>query len=81
MKAAVYTRYGRPDVVQIADVEMPVPKDNEVLIKVRAASVNPLDGGLMKGKPYSGRILLGLRKPRTHDPAEMWPARLRSAGT
>jgi NADPH:quinone reductase-like Zn-dependent oxidoreductase len=43
MKAAVYTGYGPPDVVQIADVEKPVLKDNEVLIKVRAASVNPLD--------------------------------------
>jgi NADPH:quinone reductase-like Zn-dependent oxidoreductase len=39
MKAAVYTRYGPPDVVQITDVEKPVPKDNEVLIEVRAASV------------------------------------------
>jgi NADPH:quinone reductase-like Zn-dependent oxidoreductase len=43
MKAAVYTRYGSPDVVQITDVEKPVPKDDEVLIKVRAASVNPAD--------------------------------------
>jgi NADPH:quinone reductase-like Zn-dependent oxidoreductase len=46
MKAAVYTRYGSPDVVvQFEDVEKPVPKDNEVLLKVRAASVNPLDAG------------------------------------
>ena len=63
MKAAVYTRYGAPDVVQINDVEKPVPKDNQVLIKVRAASVNPLDWRLMKGRPYSLRILFGLRKP------------------
>jgi len=68
MKAAVYTRYGPPDVVQIVDVEMPVPKDNEALIKVRAASVNPLDGGLMKGKPYSGRMVTGLRKPKDTRP-------------
>ena len=69
MKAAVYTRYGPPDVVvQIEDVERPVPKDNEVLIKVRAASVNPLDAGLMKGKPHSFRILFGLRKPRLTRP-------------
>jgi NADPH:quinone reductase-like Zn-dependent oxidoreductase len=61
MKAAVYTRYGAPDVVRIVDVEMPIPRDNEVLIKVRAASVNPLDGGLMKGKPYSGRIVRSLQ--------------------
>jgi NADPH:quinone reductase-like Zn-dependent oxidoreductase len=64
MKAAVYTRYGPPDVVQIVDVERPVPKDSEVLIKVRAASVNPLDGGLMAGKPYSFRIMTGLRRPK-----------------
>src|SRR5713226_6252775 len=65
MKAAVYTRYGPPDVVvQITDVEKPVPKDNEVFIKVRAASVNPLDGGLMKGRPYIARVMTGLRKPK-----------------
>ncbi len=65
MKAAVYRRYGPPDVVvQIEDVEKPVPKDNEVLIEVRAASVNPLDGALMKGRPYIARIMTGLRKPK-----------------
>src|SRR5271166_3252654 len=68
MKAAVYTRYGPPDVVQIVDVEMPVPQDNEVLIKVRAASLNPIDGGLMKGRPCSARILFGLRKPKDTRP-------------
>jgi NADPH:quinone reductase-like Zn-dependent oxidoreductase len=61
MKAAVYVRYGPPDVVQIEDVEMPSPKDHEVLIKVRAASVNPLDEGLTKG---AGRIVTGLCKPK-----------------
>jgi len=64
MKAAVYTRYGPPDVVQIADVEKPVPKDNEVLIKVRAASLNPLDWHFMRGTPYAVRIIAGLRKPK-----------------
>ena len=68
MKAAVYTRYGPPDVVQIEDVEKPVPKDNEVLIRVRAASVNPLDAGLMKGKPHSFRLFFGLSKPRLTRP-------------
>ena len=69
MKAAVYTRNGPPDVVvQIEDLERPVPTDNEVLIKVRAASVNPLDAGLMKGKPHNFRILFGLRKPRLTRP-------------
>jgi NADPH:quinone reductase-like Zn-dependent oxidoreductase len=64
MKAALYSRYGSPDVVQIKDVEKPVPKDNEVLIEVRAASLNPLDWHLMRGQPYIGRLLFGLRKPK-----------------
>ena len=64
MKAAVYTRCGPPDVVQIKDVEKPVPKDDEVLIRVRAASVNPVDWHFMRGTPYFVRIMTGLRKPK-----------------
>jgi len=66
MKAAVYTRYGPSDVLQIWDVEKPVPNDNEVLIKVSAASVNPADWHLMEGKPSFARLLfgLGLVKPK-----------------
>src|SRR6266568_8664596 len=63
MKAAVYTRYGPPDVVQIMDVEKPVPKDSEVSIEVRAASLNPLDGHLMRA-PFPLRLMTGLRKPK-----------------
>jgi NADPH:quinone reductase-like Zn-dependent oxidoreductase len=63
MKAAVYFEYGPPDVVHIRDVEKPVPKDDEVLIKVRAASVNPVDR-LFRGTPYIIRIMTGLRKPK-----------------
>ena len=64
MKAAVYTRYGPPDVVQITDAAKPVPNHNEVLIKVGAASVNPLDWRIMRGGPLLFRMLVGLRKPR-----------------
>src|SRR5437762_8178728 len=64
MKAAVYDRYGPPDVVQIADVDKPVPADNEVLIKVRAASLNPVDGHRMRG-PLPLRLMTGLGKPRS----------------
>ncbi len=64
MRAAVYTGYGPPDVVQVKDVEKPVPKDNEVLIKVRAAAVNPLDYHLMRGRLRVLRLFLGLRKPK-----------------
>src|SRR5438132_12413984 len=60
MKAAIYTSYGGPDVVRITDVEKPVPKDDEVLIKVRAASVNPIDWRLMKGEPRALRIMARL---------------------
>jgi NADPH:quinone reductase-like Zn-dependent oxidoreductase len=64
MKAAVCSRYGPPaDVVHVED-EKPVPKDNEILIEVRAASVNPLDGALVKGRPYIARVLTGLRRPK-----------------
>ena len=63
MKAA-FTRYGPPDVVEVSDLEKPVPKDNEILIKVRAASVNPLDWKTMKGGPFFIRILFGQRKPK-----------------
>jgi NADPH:quinone reductase-like Zn-dependent oxidoreductase len=64
MKAAVYTRYGSPDVIQIREIEKPVPRDNEVLIRVRGASVNPYDWHFMRGEPYPVRIFAGLRKPK-----------------
>jgi NADPH:quinone reductase-like Zn-dependent oxidoreductase len=64
MKAAIYTRYGPPDVVRITDVEEPVPKDKEVLLKIRAASVNPLDWHFLRGTPRLGRIVFGLGKPK-----------------
>jgi len=62
MKAAIYTNYGPPEVVRIADVEKPVPRDDEVLIKVHAAAVNPLDWRLMKGEPRVLRIMPRLLK-------------------
>ena len=64
MKAAVYRRYGSPNVIQINEVEKPVPNDNQVLIEVRAASVNPYDWHFMRGTPYLVRIIAGLRKPK-----------------
>jgi NADPH:quinone reductase-like Zn-dependent oxidoreductase len=64
MKAIVYERYGPPDVLQLKEVEKPTPKDNEVLIKVHAASVNSWDWELLRGKPFVNRLLFGLLKPK-----------------
>jgi NADPH:quinone reductase-like Zn-dependent oxidoreductase len=65
MKAVVYTNYGSPDVLEIRDVKRPVPNDDQILIKVRAAAVNPLDWHFMEGTPYIMRAMgVGLRKPK-----------------
>jgi NADPH:quinone reductase-like Zn-dependent oxidoreductase len=64
MKAIVYHHYGSPDVLQWEEIEKPTAGDNEVLIRVRAASVNPLDWHFMRGTPYIVRIPAGLRKPK-----------------
>ncbi len=63
MKAIVHTQYGPPDVLQFTEVEKPTPKDNEVLIKLYAASVNPLDLFNMRGAPLI-RLIPGLRTPK-----------------
>jgi NADPH:quinone reductase-like Zn-dependent oxidoreductase len=62
MKAVVRPYYGAPDVLQFVDVATPAPADNEVLIRLRAASVNPLDLYLMKGAPWNR--IPGLRAPK-----------------
>jgi NADPH:quinone reductase-like Zn-dependent oxidoreductase len=64
MKAIVYYNYGSPDVLKCEEIEKPTAGDNEVLIKVRAASVNPYDWHFMRGMPYFVRIPAGLRKPK-----------------
>jgi len=63
MKAIVRTQYGSPDVLQFAEVATPTPADDEVLIKLCAASVNPLDLFLMKGAPWD-RVIPGRRTPK-----------------
>src|SRR5262249_9704191 len=66
MQAIVRTRYGSPDVLQLTEVEQPVPKAGELLIRVHAASVNALDRHEMRSRPFLIRILSGngLRKPK-----------------
>ncbi|HEY5837738.1 MAG TPA: NAD(P)-dependent alcohol dehydrogenase, partial [Pyrinomonadaceae bacterium] len=60
MKAIVYHEHGSADVLKLEDVEKPVPKDDQVLIKVRAASINPLDWRLMRGEPKFIRVMVRL---------------------
>jgi len=64
MKAIVYEEYGSPDVLELREIEKPTPKDDEVLIKVHAASVNAMDYRFLTGTPYLARIMAGLFKPR-----------------
>jgi len=64
MKAIVYTEYGSADVLQLNDVEKPTPRDNEVLVKVHAASANPADWHLMRAAPFLARLANGLLKPK-----------------
>jgi NADPH:quinone reductase-like Zn-dependent oxidoreductase len=64
MKAIVYTRYGSPDVLELKEVDKPIPKDNEVLIKVHAVSVNAYDWHLLRGEPFIARLYAGLRRPK-----------------
>jgi NADPH:quinone reductase-like Zn-dependent oxidoreductase len=64
MKASICPKYGSPDVLRIKQVKKPTPKDNEVLIKVYATTVNRTDLGILQGKPYLMRLATGLSKPR-----------------
>ncbi len=64
MKAVVFCDYGSPEVLRYEDVEKPLPGGDEVLVRVRAAALNPLDWHSMRGTPYVGRIEMGLRKPK-----------------
>jgi len=64
MKAVVYREYGSPEKFQVLEIPKPIPKENEVLIKVHSASINSWDMDLLKGDPLSRLIFLGILKPR-----------------
>jgi NADPH:quinone reductase-like Zn-dependent oxidoreductase len=64
MKAIVYQRYGSPDVLRYEETAKPIPGDDEVLIKVCAAALNPLDWHFVRGSPYGIRFMTGLRQPK-----------------
>jgi NADPH:quinone reductase-like Zn-dependent oxidoreductase len=64
LKALVYRRYGSPDVLHVEDVETPVPKGDEVLVRVRATSINAADRVLLRGTPIMLRLAMGLTTPK-----------------
>ena len=81
MKAIVCTRYGPPDVLQFAELPKPTPADNDVLLKVHAASVNPVDLHLMRGKPFFLRLMSGgLRAPKRKVPGHDVAGRVEAVG-
>ena len=68
MKAIVNERYGSPDVLQLKEIDKPTPKDDEVLVKIHAASVNYNTLLFVKGEPFVGRLFTGLLKPKIKTP-------------
>src|SRR5437762_6577985 len=68
MKAIVYHSYGSADVLKLEDIQQPVPRDDQVLIKVRAAALNPLDWRMMKGVPLPFRVMMRMHTPSIAQP-------------
>ena len=66
MKAVVYDTYGPPDVLRLQEIEKPSITDDEILVRVRAASLNPYDWHFLTGLPYLGRLSFGLLKPKAN---------------
>jgi NADPH:quinone reductase-like Zn-dependent oxidoreductase len=64
VRAVVYDRYGPPEVQRLEDVERPVPKEDEVLVKIHATTVTRTDCGIRAGKPFFVRLIFGLRRPK-----------------
>jgi NADPH:quinone reductase-like Zn-dependent oxidoreductase len=81
MKAVVYMRYGPPEVLQLKDIEKPVPKPNEVLVKVHAATVNRTDNATVKAIPFFARLVTGLLKPKRTTPGTEFAGEVEAIGS
>ncbi len=80
MKAIVYTKYGSPDVLQLKDVAKPIPKDNEVLIRIYATTVNRTDCATIRAKPFFARLLTGIFKPKKQIPGTEFAGNIEGIG-
>jgi NADPH:quinone reductase-like Zn-dependent oxidoreductase len=80
MQAIVYTKYGPPDVLQLKEVAKPTPKDNEVLIKIYATTVNRTDCATIRAKPFFARLLTGMFKPKKQIPGTEFAGKIEAVG-
>ncbi|GIJ10498.1 NAD(P)-dependent alcohol dehydrogenase [Micromonospora andamanensis] len=80
MKAIVQHRYGSPDVLRLGEIDTPTPGDGEVLVRVRASSVNAYDWHAMRGDPYLARLSFGLRRPTAMVRGQDFAGRVEAVG-
>jgi NADPH:quinone reductase-like Zn-dependent oxidoreductase len=80
MKAIVQTKYGPPEILQLQEVEKPVPKGNEVLIKIHATTVTAVDCTFRQGSPFIGRFFAGLTKPKNPIPGTEFAGEIEAVG-
>jgi NADPH:quinone reductase-like Zn-dependent oxidoreductase len=82
LKAIVRTKYGSPDVLELREIDKPVPKDNQVIVRIHAASVNPLDWHILRGEPFLVRLMgFGLLKPKHQILGADMAGRIEAVGT
>ena len=80
MKAAVYTKYGPPEVLQLKEVDKPVPASHEVLVKVHATTVNRTDNATIRAIPFFARIVTGVLKPKKQIPGSEFAGTIEAVG-